>query len=163
MAFTDLNEGILEVFGEAQGSATYAARAQFNARNGFHPCWTDSEKYQAAKARHVCPKCRRPMQGETAHCSKCVKVAVECKKRRCERWKAEGACNTCGGERDCEKTRCASCREKQRKYTARFKAKVGVTHCIDCGSVRDSVNQRCKACRDKRATYRVAYYRAKGA
>src|SRR5688572_17707893 len=157
MAFLDLAEGILEEFSGAQGAGGIAPYREFNARNGYHPCWTDSEKYATAKAEHKCPKCRKPMEGDRVHCKNCVTATVECRKRRRTRLRADGLC-ACGAERDCEKTRCARCRAKQREYTARFKAKIGTTHCIDCGKPRDGTQSRCGECRKNRAAYRAQYW-----
>lgn len=150
MAFVDLDEGILELFGEAQGSTSYetrrAAMAEFNGRRGFCVKLLDSVRYAARKQRGECPRCRKPVVGKNAHCKRCVAAISASTMRAYRQNAAAGRCVKCGLA--CTKRYCGDCFAKLKTYQEKYRAKGG---CVNCGKPRDCEFQKCRECREKRA------------
>lgn len=90
-------------------------------------------------------------------------------KLRRARWREEGRCTKCGGERDDEHVQCSKCREKLNAHARRSKRcqrwlekrrderrKAGL--CPDCGKPPVGSFALCPSCRAKR----TAWQRARG-
>jgi hypothetical protein len=61
-----------------------------------------------------------------------------------ELWRTEGRCMTCGGKRDSELLKCASCRSVQRAAYVRQTNKKPWTPCVRCERpARDRLCQKC--------------------
>ncbi len=112
-------------------------------------------------ARKRCMTCREEAAPGRRSCQACLDAGTQYGKARRERWKAEGLCPYCGGEKDAVWKMCGPCREQRRVYTQRKLEKkrqkppeVGldgqtVKRC-QCSVILTSEASRCDRCAARR-------------
>ena len=121
MAFTDLNEGILGLFGEAQGYVPDVARV-FNRGNQDVRCLRYirthkdyfKRRYDAHRQRGLCAKCGTPSDG--AYCATCREVYAAYQAKSRAEAAADGTCR-CGATPEPGKKFCTTCLERARLYS----------------------------------------------
>lgn len=131
MAFTDLGEGILELFGDAQGGIAYQHLLGEEARmqRGWHVLNREGAgKCARLVAAGKCRRCgwRPPKPGKHA-CANCLEKdriynqahpyhqPPELRKMYREKYKAIGRCARCPNPAKPGRTRCEACTLKARK------------------------------------------------
>lgn len=128
MAFVDLNEGILELFGEAQGFGDRSI--DFNRSKGFSRfLGSCAAEYAKNKADGICTACKKhPSRPGRVTCQSCKEYFrswrranpatdnVERLRALRARKKVEGVCLHCPAKAKPDATLCAACTEYQRNW-----------------------------------------------
>ena len=97
-----------------------------------------------------CPACRKLIKGA---CERCKRSRLKSQKRRYARLKANSLCTTCGEPTDSNKTRCKTCRDKEKRI-------IKIGDCTKCGVSRKNKKFviRKNLCRDCAAKQAKEYH-----
>lgn len=169
MAFVDLNEGILGLFGEVQETVPLRQRVFSNGRTsgtnlGLRVFAPGSEYYALAKNAGLCPDCHKPAVPGKSHCSVHLKARAAAVRDLKARYTGAGRCR-CSRELDRDGKLCSICCAQakvrnRRNYVPKVRAprpktfdmaaykaqRTAAGLCLRCPNAAKPGRTRCEAC-----------------